>query len=115
MRVKLLLIFLLFSLIIKAQKNLSCECPKSKYTVETTPDTIFNFTKNRAIALCGYKNKDTKPVTFSEFILAECGKDTIIHSWGAVQSCTINTQRDTLLKKKIKLPAASSGVSKRLE
>ncbi|RAR70627.1 hypothetical protein CLV55_11027 [Flavobacterium aciduliphilum] len=73
-----------------------CDCPKTQY-VGIKADTTFHFSKGKTIVLCGYKNPESKPTTFSEFILAVCGQDTIIDFWGAVLTCRLRVNKDTLL------------------
>ena len=77
-------------------KKVSCDCPKTQYA-GTKPDTTFHLSNGKAIVLCGYKNPDSKPTTFSEFILSVCGQDTIIDFWGAVLTCRLKVNKDTLL------------------
>lgn len=74
----------------------SCDCPKTKYA-GTKADTTFHLANGKTIVLCGYNNLDSKPTTFSEFILAVCGQDTIIDFWGAVLTSRLKVNKDTLL------------------
>lgn len=74
----------------------SCYCPKTQFA-GTKADTTFQFSNGKTIVLCGYKNPDSKPTTFSEFILSVCGQDTIIDFWGAVLTCRLKFSKDTLL------------------
>lgn len=73
-----------------------CDCPQTQYA-GTKADTTFHLSNGKTIALCGYKNPDSKPTTFSEFILSVCGQDTIIDFWGAVLTCRMKVKKDTLL------------------
>lgn len=68
----------------------------------TRADTTFYLSNGKTIVLCGYKNPESKPTTFSEFILAVCGQDTIIDFWGAVQTCRLNVNKDTLFVSELK-------------
>jgi hypothetical protein len=77
-------------------KKTSCDCPKTQYA-GTKADTTFHLSNGKTIVLCGYKNPDSKPTTFSEFILAVCGQDTIIDFWSAVLTCRLKVSKDTLL------------------
>lgn len=71
----------------------------------TKTDTVFSFANGKTIALCGYKNTRFQPVTYSEFVLAECGKDSIIGSWGATSNCRFEMKEDTLrVKTMVYLP-----------
>jgi hypothetical protein len=83
----------------QANKN-SCDCPTTKFA-GTKADTTLHFSNGKTIVLCGYKNTETKPTTFSEFILAVCGQDTIIDFWGAVLTCQLQLKKDTLFVKQI--------------
>ncbi|HYV90788.1 MAG TPA: hypothetical protein VE978_03360 [Chitinophagales bacterium] len=78
-----------------------CDCPKTQYT-GTKPDTSFYLTNGNAIVLCGYRNPDIEPVTFSEFILAVCGHDTIIGFREAEVICRLKTIKDSLLIEELK-------------
>ena len=72
-----------------------CDCPKTQFA-GTKADTTFHLSSGKTIVLCGYKNPDSKPTTFSEFILSVCGEDTIIDFWGAVLTCRLKVNKDTL-------------------
>jgi hypothetical protein len=50
-----------------------------------------------SLQIAFYKNPDSKPTTFSEFILSVCGQETIIDFWGAVLTCRLKVNKDTLL------------------
>lgn len=76
--------------------TVSCDCPKTQFA-GTKADTTFHLSNGKSIVLCGYKNPDSKPTTFSEFILSVCGQDTIIGFWGAVLTCRLKVHKDTLL------------------
>ena len=88
----------------------SCNCPKdfhiqtSDNTYQTIPDTTFHFANGKSVILCGYKDTETikGQMLFSEFILAVCGQDTIIDFWGAVQTCKLRVNKDTLFIEDIK-------------
>lgn len=71
------------------------------------PDTSFYFSNSKTIILCGYKNPDSKPTTFSEFTLSICGEDTILDFWEAMLTCRLNFEQDTLLVEDMRyLPTA---------
>ncbi|WP_374540235.1 hypothetical protein [Flavobacterium sp.] len=90
------LIFFTFGFGFGQNKNLKCDCPKTQFAGEKA-DTIFYLANNKSIVLCGFKNPNRKPATYSEFILAICGQDTIIDFWGAVLTCRLRVSKDTLL------------------
>lgn len=73
-----------------------CDCPETPYT-GTKADTAFHLSNGRTIVLCGYKDPDLKPTAFSEFVLSVCGQDTILGFWGAVLTCRLKVDKDTLL------------------
>lgn len=83
------------NLVFGQTKNNACDCPKTDYA-GTNSDTTFHLSNNKTIVLCGYKNPDSKPTTFSEFVLAVCGQDTIIDFWGALLTCRLKVNKDTL-------------------
>lgn len=77
-------------------KSEYCDCPKTQYA-GTKADATYHFSSGKTIVLCGYKNPESKPTTYSEFILSVCGQDTIIDFWGAILTCRLNISNDTLL------------------
>jgi hypothetical protein len=90
------------------ENKVACDCPKTQYA-GTKSDTTFHLSNGKTIVLCGYKNPDSKPTTFSEFILAVCGEDTIIDFWGAVLTCRLKVNKDTLLVDQLqKLPTGKN-------
>lgn len=78
-------------------KNTSCVCAKNQFTGTTIPDTIFTLSNNKKIAICGYRNLESAPTTFSEFVLSVCGEESIIDFWDATTICQLETKKDTLL------------------
>lgn len=92
----ILLAFLSSAMFYGQPSAVSCNCPQNDY-LKTKTDTIFQLSNGKMIALCGYKNPDTKPVTYSEFILGECGQDTIIGFWDAMVECRLRVEKENLL------------------
>ena len=97
-RIKLIFVFtvLIFTTVFGQEKKVICDCPKTPFA-GTKADTTFHLSNGRTIVLCGYKNPESKPTTYSEFVLAACGQDTIIDFWGAVLKCRLKINNDTLL------------------
>lgn len=77
-----------------------CSCPENDLRT-TKADTVFTFGNGKKIALCGYRNTEDDPVTFSEFVLAECGKDTVLREWDATITCRVFTKGDTLIAEEL--------------
>lgn len=94
--ITIIFIFLTLTSVNGQTKKTSCDCPKTQYA-GTKVDTTFYFSNGKTIVLCGYKNPDSKPTTFSEFILAVCSQDTIIDFCGAELTCRVKVNKDTLL------------------
>lgn len=92
----IILTFLTLTPAFGQSKKTSCDCPKTQYA-GTKADTSFQLSNGKTIVLCGYRNPNDKPATFSEFILAVCGQDTIIDFWDAVLTCRVKINHDTLL------------------
>lgn len=88
----------------------SCDCPQTHYA-GIKADTAFHVSGGKTIVLCGYRNPESKPATFSEFILAVCGQDTIIDFWGAEITCRLRTKKDTLLIDQLENLPAGKGFS----
>ena len=94
--ITIILTFLTLTSVFGQTKMASCDCPKTQFA-GTKADTTFHLSNGKTIVLCGYKNPDSNPTTFSEFILAGCGQDTIIDFWGAVLTCRLKVHKDTLV------------------
>jgi len=87
--------------------EITCDCPDSKYHEKgSVADTVFSLSKNKIIALCGYRNENGD---FSEFTLSICNSNKVIDFWGAVKNCRIESKNDTLYVSDIKfLPVSES-------
>ena len=94
--ITIILTFLTLTSVFGQTKKASCDCPKTQFA-GIKADTTFHLSNGKTIVLCGYKNPNSKPTTFSEFILSVCGQDTIIDFWGAVLTCRLKVNKDTLL------------------
>jgi hypothetical protein len=92
---------LTFTSVYGQTKRTSCDCPKTQYA-GTKADTSFQLSNGRTIVLCGYKNPDSQPSSYSEFVLSVCGQDTIIDFWGAVLTCRLKVIKDTLFVEELK-------------
>lgn len=92
----LLLTFLALTSVFGQAKKAVCDCPKTQFA-GTKADTAFHFSNGKTIVLCGYKDLESKPATFSEFVLSVCGQDTIIDFWGAALNCRLKISNDILL------------------
>lgn len=92
----IILIILTLTSVYGQTNKASCDCPRTQYA-GTKADTTFQLSNGKTIVLCGYKNPESNPITFSEFILAVCGEDTIIDFWGAVLTCRLKVNKDTFL------------------
>jgi len=101
LKLSIILTVLTFSSAFGQTWKVSCNCPKTQFA-GTKADTAFHFSNGKTIVLCGYKNPDSKPPTFSEFVLAVCGQDTIIHFWGAVLTCNLKMKKDSLFVEELK-------------
>ena len=98
------LLLLLFSLPFdqRAVAQGNCHCPQTVYA-GTTADTVFHLVDGRSIALCGYRDPQDSLPTFSGFILAACGGDSIIGFWGATSACRLQVAGDTLVVQELKM------------
>jgi hypothetical protein len=100
------------AIFIASEKELTigddCKCVKNDYG-ETKADTIFKLENGKRIALCGYRNPESNPIDFSEFVLSVCGENKIIDFWGATQTCYLKTDKDTLfVEELINLPTGKN-------
>lgn len=83
--------------------EVECEkCVASKYA---EPDTAFNFSNGSRILICGYSEPQDGRKVYSEFVLLECGNDSIIDFWSAVEEYEIMFAQDTLQLQKLELLA----------
>ncbi len=89
-----LLLMLAFSISF-AQKIAKCKCPKTEFVSDKT-GTVFKFTDGNRIIACGGIDEESDPPTYSEFILAQCGRKNIIDFWDANKICEIELKNDTL-------------------
>ena len=96
----IILSVLTFTTVYGQTKKVECDCPMTQFA-GTKADTTFYLSNGKTIVLCGYKNPESNPTDFSEFILFVCGQDTIIDFWGAVLTCRLKVSRDTLLVQQI--------------
>lgn len=94
--IAIVLTILTLSSVYGQRNKASCDCPKTQFA-GTNVDTTFHLSNGKTIVLCGYKNPDSKPTTFSEFVLSVCGQDTIIDFWDAALTCQLRVNKDTLL------------------
>lgn len=85
--------------------EVECEiCAASKYA-EPEPDTAFNFSNGSRILICGYSEPQDGRKVYSEFVLSECGNDSIIDFWSAVEEYEIMFAQDTFQLQKLELLA----------
>lgn len=100
---KLLFIFAFATQFLFAQ-NAPCACPvEITVTAEKElPKEVFTFSTGQKILLCGYKNEDTGKPTYSEFILQECGQDTVVDFWGAQFTGVVTFYKDVITIKELK-------------
>ncbi|RDV14670.1 hypothetical protein DXT99_13465 [Pontibacter diazotrophicus] len=80
------------------------KCAASKF-VESEPDTSFIFSNGSKLLICGYPELREGRKIYSEFVLSECGKDSIIDFWSAVEEYEIRYKQDTLQLQKLELLA----------
>ncbi|RIJ42482.1 hypothetical protein [Pontibacter oryzae] len=80
------------------------ECAASKYA-ESEPDTTFIFSNGNKLLICGYPELREGKKIYSEFVLSECAKDSIIDFWSAVEEYEIRFEQDTLQLQKLELLA----------
>lgn len=103
-----ILTFLTVTTVYGQKNKVICDCPKTPFA-GTKADTTFDLSNGETIVLCGYKNPDSKPVAYSEFVLSVCGQDSVIGFWGAVSTCRLMVNKDTLFVDQLQnLPTGGS-------
>lgn len=80
----------------------TCYCPETELGTPVQPEQVFTFASGRQIALCGSRNADSQPATYSEFILSVCGQKDVLGFWSALQECRLRMVKDTLLIEELK-------------
>lgn len=101
-----------FTTVFGQNKKEVCDCPKTQYA-GTKADTTFRLSNGKKIALCGTRNPASKPATYSKFVLAVCGQDSIIDFWNASLTCRLKVNKDTLLVNRLQnLPIGEGFKSK---
>jgi hypothetical protein len=84
----------------------NCEkCAASPFGTPEAVDTTFYFSNNKQLLLCGFSEKKDEEKVYSEFVLSECGQDTTIDFWGAVDNYKVSFKTDTLQLRKLELLA----------
>jgi hypothetical protein len=68
-------------------------------------DTVFYFSTGKKLILCGSVEKEHGEKIYSEFVLSECGKESIVSFWGAVDQYKVSFKTDTLQLRKLELLA----------
>lgn len=92
----------------RTKVNKNCRCPKTEL-VSKKYGTIFEMSYNRKFVVCGEVDRDTEPPTFTEFIIAECGKKNIIDFWDENKTCEIKQESDTIYVKRLEyLPVGNN-------
>lgn len=85
-------------------------CVESIYA-ETEPDTIFDFSGGQRLLICGGSEVQDKKKVYSEFVISECGNNTLIDFWGAVEKYEVEYVKDTLKLSKIELLALGKNLA----
>ena len=101
-RILSVLIGLLLSVgsVLGQARTAPCNCPKTIYS-DTKVKAASHLVNGKTIVLCGYKDTETKPVSFVEFVLFVCGQQKIIGFWDAQTQCRLEVNKDTLLVNQI--------------
>lgn len=75
-----------------------CRCAVSPYTSNTLPATVFTFSDNMRLAVCGNKEIDlpNNQAAYTDFTLSICGSDTNIREVSPVEEHIMYLQNDTL-------------------
>lgn len=85
--------------------NEECEKCTATTVAGPEPDTAFNFSNGSKLLLCGYSESREGKKIYSEFVLSDCGNDSIIDFWSAVEEYEILFGQDTLQLHKVELLA----------
>jgi hypothetical protein len=80
-----------------SQSKEECFCPKSDITQLQRADTVFTFSNNKKIGLCGYKEIINDENYYSEFVISECGSDKVIDSWDGTLNCHAKFANEKLI------------------
>ncbi|MBX0332690.1 hypothetical protein K3G39_05520 [Pontibacter sp. HSC-14F20] len=81
--------------------NDECEkCAASTFAGQE-PDTAFIISNGSKLLLCSYSESQNGKKIYSEFVLSECGNDSIIDFWSAVEAYEILLGQDILQLQKV--------------
>lgn len=95
----LFLLFVSFNAFSQSKKAL-CNCAKNDFA-PSNAEKNYSLANGKIISLCGYKNAKSYPISYSEFVLSECGKKEIIDFWGANFTGEISVDKNTLIIKQL--------------
>ena len=93
-------------------RDKECRCPANEY-VHTQPETLFKFSNEKTIALCGNAINKGADKIFSEFVLSVCGQEKIIDFWDAMTFCKVKAEKDTIIIEELKYLA--TGVNQEIK
>ena len=90
------LFFILLTNITLGQSGSNCEWTfENGMTFEAI--NTFEITKSKTLAVYGNHKKEKNKLTYSDFVLYQCGDSTVISEWDGTQTCTIKQDKDTLI------------------
>jgi hypothetical protein len=76
----------------------NCDCPAiNNISGLSKPSKLFKFLNGKTLGLCGNAEIKSKEKIYSECVIYQCKADTPLFVISALQSCTIEQQKDTLI------------------
>lgn len=75
----------------------NCKCPAGNISAEDKPSKIYKFSNGKKLGLCGTGEIINKEKRYSEFIIYQCGVDSAFLEVGAMETCTVEQSKDTLI------------------
>lgn len=83
-------------------EDVKCMCAE-----EVPSNDVYYLSKNDQVALCGYYDSTLSSVInediYVEAVLIECNTSKKVYEWGAVQNCTVEQNKDTIVVKEFYL------------
>jgi hypothetical protein len=92
--IRLINLVLLVSLPFVSFAQDKCNCPEN-YSYKEVSKKIFHFKNGEVFGLCGWT--EDNGTTYSEFAIFNCKSNKIIDEWGAVKTCRVKFNHDTLM------------------
>ncbi|MFC6997924.1 hypothetical protein [Rufibacter roseus] len=76
------------------------KCAASSFA-GSEPEIFFDFANGKRVLICGGSDSLEGKQIFTDFVISECGRDSVLGFWSAVENYEVDFSHDTLMLKKI--------------